>query len=355
MKPLVICLLLSALTPAVAQDLLGVGASSVGPLYERMFEVYEQERGIAVAYRPEGSGAGRRETLAQTVDFGASDAFLSEEQLTSAPTDPLTSEPNRILHIPMAVLAVVPTYNFEPILENPETLRFSGSVLADIFLGNIVRWNDPALRALNPGTTLPDLPITVVTRADSSGTTSIFVDYLARVSEQWASEVSQGPQSSVQWPAGFGGQGSGEVADIVSATPGAVTYVSLDFAFENNLGIGVMQNSSGNFVRPTADSLSEAANTTLPEDLRATFTNTDALGGWPIAGFTWVLIYQNQDYQGRTFERARATVNLMRWMLGEGQQFHNDFSNGQIVGSARAGALRLLDTVTYGDRSLAGQ
>jgi phosphate transport system substrate-binding protein len=356
MKPLVICLLvLVTFTPAVAQDLLGVGASSVRPLYEQMFDVYEQERGIAVAYRPDGSGAGRRETLAQTVDFGASDAFLNDDLLASAPTDPLTGEPNRILHIPMAVLAVVPTYNFEPIIENPESLRFSGSVLADIFLGNIFRWNDPALQVLNPGVNLPDLPITVVTRADSSGTTSIFVDYLAKVSEQWANDVSQGAQSSVSWPAGFGGQGSGEVADIVSATPGAITYVSLDFAFENNLGIGVMQNSSGNFVRPTAESLAEAANTSLPEDLRATFTNTDAPGGWPIAGFTWLLVYQNQDYQGRTFDRARATVNLVRWMLGEGQRFHNDFSNGQITGSARAGALRLLDTVTYGDRSLAGQ
>jgi phosphate transport system substrate-binding protein len=356
MKPLVICLLvLVTLTPAVAQDLLGVGASSVRPLYEQMFDVYEQERNIEIAYRPDGSGAGRREILAQTVDFGASDAFLSDEQLASAPTDPLTGEPNRVLHIPMAVLAVVPTYNFEPIVENPEALRFSGPVLADIFLGNIIRWNDPAFQVLNPGVTLPDLPITVVTRADSSGTTSIFVDYLATVSEQWANEVSQGPQSSVSWPAGIGGQGSGEVADIVSATPGAITYVSLDFAFENNLGIGVMQNSSGNFVRPTADSLAEAANTNLPADLRATFTDTDTLGGWPIAGFTWLLVYQNQDYQGRTFERARATISLIRWMLSEGQRFHNDYSNGQIVGSARASALRLLDTVTYGDRSLPEQ
>lgn len=356
MKPLVICLLLlGILTPVVAQDLKGSGATAPALLYRAMFESYQQERGIVIDYEAIGSGGGRRDILAQVVDFGASDAFVEDSQLASAPVDPLTGEPNRILHIPMAVVAVTPTYNFEPIFENPEFIRFTGPVLADIFLGNIVRWSDPVIQNLNPNITLPDIPITVVYRSDSSGTTSIFVDYLARVSSQWARDISQGPSASVDWPEGFGGDGNSGVSAVVAATPGAIAYVSLEFAFENNLGVSVMQNSAGNFVSPTAESLAEAANTTLPEDLRATFTNTDAPGGWPIAGFTWLLVYQNQDYQGRTFDRARATINLMRWMLGDGQRFHNEFSNGQITGSARAGALRLLDTVTYDDRSLAGQ
>ncbi|MEM7734265.1 MAG: phosphate ABC transporter substrate-binding protein PstS [Deinococcota bacterium] len=333
-------------------DLIGVGASSVRSLYGRMFEVYNQEQAVSVDYSANGSGAGRRETLAQAVDFGTSDAFLSDEQLSSVPIDPTTGEPNRILHIPVAVLNVVPAYNFAPIFETPAEVRFSGSVLADIFLGNIIRWNDPAIQSLNPNLRMPDLPITVVTRADSSGTTSIFVDYLAKVSDQWASDISQGPRSSVPWPAGFGGQGSGEVAEIVEATPGAITYVSLDFARRTGLGIGIMQNSTGNFVQANASSLAEAANIDLPEDFRATFTNTSAPGGWPIAGFTWLLVYQNQDYQGRISGRAQATLDLIRWMITDGQQFQDEFGNGQITGSTRESALQLLDTVVYGDQAL---
>ncbi len=339
-------------TTAEGPDLIGVGASSVRGLYERMFEVYNQERGINVDYSPDGSGAGRRETLAQNVDFGTSDAFLSDTQLASVPIDPTTGDPNRILHIPVAVLNVVPAYNFAPVFETPAEVRFSGQVLADIFLGNIIRWNDPAVQSLNPNLRMPDLPITVVTRADSSGTTSIFVDYLAKVSEQWATDISDGPQSSVAWPAGFGGQGSTEVAEIVEATPGAITYVSLDFAVDLGLGVGVMQNSTGNFVQANASSLAEAANIELPEDLRATFTNTSAPGGWPIAGFTWLLLYQNQDYQGRVIGRAQATLDLVRWMITNGQQFQDEFGNGQITGSTQEAALRLLDTIVYGDEAL---
>ncbi|MEM6430065.1 MAG: phosphate ABC transporter substrate-binding protein PstS [Deinococcota bacterium] len=333
-------------------DLIGVGASSVRGLYERMFEVYDQERNVRVNYSPDGSGAGRRETLAQNVDFGTSDAFLSDSQLDSVPIDPNTGEPNLILHIPVAVLNVVPAYNFAPIFETPTEVRFSGPVLADIFLGNIIRWNDPALQSLNPSVLMPDLPITVVTRADSSGTTSIFVDYLAKVSDQWARDISQGPQSSVDWPAGFGGQGSSEVAEIVEATPGAITYVSLDFAASRGLGVGVMQNSTGNFVRADAESLAEAANIPLPDDLRAAFTNTSAPGGWPIAGFTWLLLYQNQDYQGRVAARAQASLDLVRWMITDGQQFQDEFGNGRITGTTREAALQLLDTVVYGDQAL---
>lgn len=339
----------------LSQDLLGSGATAPALLYLAMFESYEQERGINVEYQAIGSGGGRRDIVNQVVDFGASDAFVEDNQLASAPTDPLTGEPNRILHIPAAVVGVMPTYNFEPIFENPEFIRFTGAVLADIYLGNIVRWSDPAIQNLNSNITLPDIPITVVYRSDSSGTTSIFVDYLAKVSPQWASDVSQGPRASVSWPAGFGGDGNGGVSNIVAATPGAIGYVSLEFAVENNLGIGVMQNRSGNFVVPTTDSLAAAADTDLPTDLRATFTDTDIPDGWPIAGFTWILVYENQDYQGRSSERARATINLVRWMLGDGQRFHNELSSGRIIGNARAGALRLLDTVRYGERPLAGQ
>src|SRR5690606_36345401 len=222
--------------------------------------------------------------LEQTVDFGGSDSPMTDEALAGAPSSAALGGPNPILHIPAALAAVVPTYNFEPLAPNPDApLRFSGEVLADIFLGNITNWSDPRLAELNPDVDLPDLEITVAHRSDGSGTTSIFVDYLAKVSEQWARDVSEGPQTSVAWPVGFGGRGNEGVSGLVSQIPGSIGYVAHEYAVANGLGIGVMQNASGNFVEPTLESVAAAADVELPADMRATFTNTDNPEGYPIA------------------------------------------------------------------------
>lgn len=355
MKKLIVSVVagLTLFSAAVAQDLTGAGATFPFPLYSKMFNEYEKLTGLQVNYQSIGSGGGQRQMLEQTVDFGGSDAPMTDESLAQAPASSAYGGPNPILHIPAALAAVVPTYNFEPLSPNPaEPLRFSGAVLADIFLGNITNWSDPRLQALNPDIALPELEITVVHRSDGSGTTSIFVDYLAKVSEQWAREVSSGSQTSVSWPVGNGGKGNEGVAGLVSQIPGAIGYVSLEYAVANGLGVGIVQNSSGNFVDPTLDAVAAAADVELPEDMRATFTNTDNPEGWPIAGFTWILVYQDQNYKGRSMEQAQRTVDLIRWMITDGQQYNNALNYAQVLGAARDGGLRLLDTITYGGEAL---
>lgn len=338
---------------AVAQDLTGAGATFPFPLYSTMFDAYNQEFGLEVNYQSIGSGGGQRQMLEQTVDFGGSDAPMSDESMAQAPASEHYGGPNPILHIPAALAAVVPTYNWEPVAPNPDTpVRFSGEVLADIYLGNITQWNDPALVELNPGIELPDLAISVAHRSDGSGTTSIWVDYLAKVSEQWAEEVSTGSQTSVSWPVGFGGKGNEGVAGLVSQIPGTLGYVSLEYAVANDLGVGTVQNSSGNFIEPTLEAVASAADVELPEDMRATFTNTDNPDGFPIAGFTWILLYQDQDYAGRSMEQAQRTVDLVRWMITDGQEFNEGLNYARVVGAAQEGGLRLLDSVTYGGEDL---
>lgn len=336
-----------------AQELTGAGASFPYPLYSTMFDAYDQEFDIEVNYGSIGSGGGQRQMLEQTVDFGGSDAPMSDESMSAAPESSVAGGPNPVLHVPAALAAVVPTYNFEPLRENPEEpLRFSGEVLADIYLGNVTTWNDPALQELNPGADLPDLEISVAHRSDGSGTTSIFVDYLAKVSDEWAAEVSTGTQTSVSWPVGFGGRGNEGVAGLVSQIPGSIGYVSHEYAVANDLGVGTVRNSSGNFIEPSLEAVATAADVELPDDMRATFTNTDNPDGFPIAGFTWVLVYQDQDYGGRSQERAQQTVDLIRWMITDGQRFHNDLNYAEVVGAARDGGLRLLDSITYGGDDL---
>jgi len=346
-------LALLALPAGLAQDLNGAGASFPYPLYSTMFDAYHQEFGIEVNYQSIGSGGGQRQMLEQTVDFGGSDSPMMDEALGDAPNSGTTGGPNPLLHVPVALAAVVPTYDFTPVAANPETpLRFTGEVLAEIYLGGITNWSDSRLQELNPDFSLPDLDITVVHRADASGTTSIFVDYLAKASGRWAEEVSQGPQTSVAWPVGYGGRGNDGVASLVSQTPGAIGYVAHEYAVANGLGIALVQNRAGNFIEANLDSVAAAADVELPADMRATFTDTTNPDGFPIAGFTWVLVYGDQEYAGRTREQAQQTVDLIRWMITDGQRFNNDLNYARVVGAAQEGGLRLLDDISYGEEPL---
>lgn len=340
---------LAALPLASAQDLTGAGASFPFPLYSTMFDAYNQETGIQVNYQSIGSGGGQRQLLEQTIDFGGSDAPMTDEALAGAPASEVLGGPNPILHIPAALAAVVPTYNL-PGIDQP--VRFSGEVLASIYLGEITEWDDERLVELNPDIELPSLPISATYRSDGSGTTSIFVDYLAKVSDRWAEEVSTGPQTSISWPTGFGARGNEGVSGLVSQIPGSLGYVSHEYAVANDLGVGTMLNASGNFVEPTLEAVALAADVDLPEDMRATFTNTDNPDGYPIAGFTWVLVYQDQEYGGRSKEQAQLTVDTIRWMITEGQRFNNDLNYAEVVGGAQEGGLRLLDSITYGGEEL---
>jgi phosphate transport system substrate-binding protein len=318
------------------------GASFPFPLYTEMFNAYATKTGVKVNYASKGSGGGQTDILARNVDFAGSDAFLTDERLKTAP--------GALLHIPMALGAVVPAYNVPGVTGQ---LNFTGQVLADIFLGDIKKWNDPAIQKLNPRAKLPDLNITPVYRSDGSGTTAIFVDFLSKASSEWASKVSKGPQSSVKWPVGTGGPQNAGVIGLVRQTPGAIGYTEVTYAKANQVVYGLVRNSTGKFV--DGGDLKQVAAASdaqpLPDDTRISITNSSI--GYPISGFTWVLVYKDQKYGNRTKAQAKAVVDLFRWMLSsEGQQIHEKLNYGQIDGSALTKAKKLVESINYGGEKL---
>ena len=318
--------------------LLGAGATFPYPLYSKWFHVYHQITGVKVNYQAIGSGGGIRQLLNKTVDFGGTDAFMKDEELAKAPA--------RILHIPTTLGAVVVTYN----LPGKPQLRFTPRVLANIFLGKITRWNDPSLARINPGVELPDMKIMVVHRSDGSGTTNIFTDYLSKVSEEWARKVGRG--KSVRWPVGLGGKGNPGVAGLIIQIPGTIGYVELAYAVENHLPVSAIQNKAGNFIKPTLESISLAANVPLPPDTRVSITDTSAPKGYPISGFTWIILYKEQHYSGRSKARARALVDLLWWCIHDAQRYNEPLLYGKLPPAAVARAEAILKSVTYDGRPL---
>ena len=235
---------------------------------------------------------------------------MTDEQLKSAP--------GPILHFPMVLGAVVPVYNIAGVASE---LKFTGPVLADIYLGKIKKWNDPAIAKLNAGVTLPATDITVVHRSDGSGTTYIFVDYLSKVSPQFKSQV--GVATSVKWPAGVGGKGNEGVSGLVTQTPGSIGYVELIYALQNKIAFGSVQNASGEFVKASVDAVTkaaEAAAATIPADFRVSITNPQGAGAYPISSFTWLLLYQNPKDQAS----GKAMVDFVKWALTDGQKYCAD-------------------------------
>lgn len=285
----------------------GAGATFPYPLYSKWFDEYHQRNPAAeINYQSIGSGGGIRQILAQTVFFGATDGPMTDEQLATAP--------GVLLHIPTALGADVPAYHV-PGLTQP--LRFSGAALAGIFLGHIRRWNDPRISADNPGANLPPLDVTVVHRSDGSGTTFIWTDYLAKVSPEWKASV--GVSTSVRWPAGIGAKGNEGVSGLIRQTPGAIGYVELVYALQNQMTYASVQNRAGEFVRPTTDSVTAAAAAEadrMPDDFRVSITDATGPGAYPIASFTWLLVYQDPKEKAQ----ARVMVDFMKWALTDGQQ-----------------------------------
>jgi phosphate transport system substrate-binding protein len=270
---------------------------------------YKKAKGIEVNYQSIGSGGGIQQMTAQTFDFGCSDGPMNEEQLKKA-----VEVNGEVLHIPMVMGAVVPAYN----LGLKETVRFSGPVLADIYLGKIKKWNDPALQALNPGVALPDLDIVVVHRADGSGTTYIWVDYLAKVSTAWKTKVGVG--TSVNWPTGIGQKGNEGVTRQTKQTNGAIGYVELIYALQNKVDYGLVRNQEGAFINASLASITAAASDALkeiPDDLRYSLTNAPGKDSYPISGTSWAVLYVKQAP-----ERGKAVVDFLRWCTHEGQQFN---------------------------------
>ncbi len=299
---------LGGVTPATAQMLVnGAGATFPYPIYSKWFEEYiKVDPGARFNYQSIGSGGGIRQITEGTVDFGATDGPMTDEQLKKTP--------GVLFHIPTVLGAVVPTYNLPG---NPH-LRFTGEALADMFLGKITKWNDDRLKALNPGVTLPDQPIVVVHRSDGSGTTYIWVDYLCKLSKEWEQKVGRG--TSVNWPVGLGGKGNEGVAGQVKAAPGSLGYVELAYAITNKLPAGSVKNQAGKFVEASIESTTAAAAgaaSSMPSDFRVSLTNPAGDGAYPIASFTWLLVYKEQ----KDAAKGKALVHFLWWAIHEGQKY----------------------------------
>lgn len=325
-------------TAHAQQELLGAGATFPYPLYSKMFSEYNKAKGTKINYQSIGSGGGIKQIFAETVDFGATDGFVEDKQLSSAP--------RKMVHVPMVLGAVTVTYN----LPEVKALRLDGSVLSDIFMGKIVKWNDAKLSAINPGVKLPDRKIVVVHRSDGSGTTSIFTDYLAKVSPEWQSKVGAG--KSVSWPAGLGAKGNEGVAGLVRQMPGAIGYVELAYTIQNKMARATMKNKAGSWVDASLASTSAAAAGSIPNDTRINLTNPDAKDAYPISGFTWIVVYQDQNYGNRSKAKAQELAKLLWWMTHEGQQYAEPLDYSKLPADAVKKAEAILKSMTYGGEKL---
>ena len=316
-----------------AQELSGAGATFPLPFYNVVFEQISQVNGDAVAYGGIGSGGGVRNLRDKIVDFAGSDAFLSEKEM---------AEMNPVIHVPTCMGAIVLAYN----LDGVNQLNLSGEVIADIFAGEIKMWNDPRLVALNPNVTLPAEAIIPVFRSDGSGTTFVFTDYLTKVSPNWASKFGAG--KSVNFPSGQAAKGNPGVAGVISQTKNSIGYVGSEYAFAQKIPYANIMNQRGELVEPTAESISAAASGVIPADTRTSITNADATGAYPIATFTWIIIYMEQNYSDRSKEQAIATLDLLQYILSdEAQKITSEVHYAPLPTKAKELSMKNLKTVTY--------
>jgi len=329
-KTLAIALLAGLSTTASAQMMInGAGATFPYPIYSKWFDEYAKvDPSVRFNYQSIGSGGGQKQILAQTVDFGASDGPMSDENLGKAP--------GKIFHIPTVAGAVVLTYN----LPGSPSLKLDGDTIAGIFLGQIKKWNDPKLAALNPGAKLPDQDIVVVHRSDGSGTTFIFTDYLSKVSSEWKSKV--GNNTSVNWPAGIGGKGNEGVSGQVKQTPGAIGYVELIYALQNKMPFAEVKNSAGQFVKPTLDSVTAAlATADIPDDFRFSMTNAPGNDAYPIAGATWLLVYQQQ----KDAAKGKKLVEFLKWAMKDGEKMAKELDYASLPDSVQERVLKRINEI----------
>ena len=284
----------------------GAGATFPAPIYTKWFQDYNKENPkVEINYQSIGSGGGIKQLIAKTVDFGASDAPMKDDELKSAG--------GPVLHLPTVLGAVALTYNV-PALKQP--IKLDGATIADIFSGKITKWNDPKIVALNQGGTLPDQFIVVVYRSDSSGTTAVFTEYLAKVSESWKKDVGAG--KTVKWPVGLGGKGNEGVTGQVKNTPGSIGYVELTYALSEKMPTAEIKNKAGTFMAPSIKSVSEAATGALkamPEDMRMSITDADGKGAYPISSFTYLLVYKQTPGT-----KGTELVKFLNWAMDKGQK-----------------------------------
>ena len=316
-----------------AQELSGAGATFPLPFDNVVFEQFAEVNGDAVAYGGIGSGGGVRNLRDKIVDFAGSDAFLSEKEMADMPS---------VIHVPTCMGAVVLAYNLEGVNE----LNLSGEVIANIFAGEIKMWNDARIAALNPGATLPAEAIIPVFHSDGSGTTFVFTDYLTKVSPMWKEKFGAG--KSVNFPSGQAAKGNPGVAGVIKQTKNAIGYVGSEYAFAQKIPYATLQNQRGEFVAPTAASISAAASGTIPADTRCSITNADAAGAYPISTFTWMIIYKEQNYSNRSKDQAIATLDLLQYILSdEAQSITSEVHYAPLPAKAKELSIANLKTVTY--------
>ncbi len=332
-------LTLSTFGLAAGMELSGAGATFPEPLYAAMFAEYNAKTGVKVNYQGIGSGGGIKQLTSKTVDFGGSDAPMTDQELKDAKAE--------VLHFPTCLGAVVLTYNIPGVTA---TLKFTPDVIADIYLGKIDKWNDPRIASINTGVALPDMSIIVVRRSDGSGTTFVFTDYLSSVSPEWKSKY--GANKVVNWPVGVGGKGNPGVAQYVKQVPGAIGYVEVAYAKQNKMPYALVQNKSGNFIEPDLKSISIAADVAIPADTKVSLVNTDAKEGYPICSFTWIIIYKDQGYGGRDSKRVKALVDAMWWMIHDGQKINESKDYGELPQGVVKLAEDILNSVVYNGKSV---
>jgi phosphate transport system substrate-binding protein len=316
-----LCLALAL--PAGAQTTInGAGATFPNPMYSKWFSEYHKAHpDIQINYQPIGSGGGIRQVLAGTVDFGATDGPMSDEQLSQAKS--------KILHVPTVLGANVPAYNIPGVTAE---LKFTPEMLAGIFLGKISSWNDPAIAAANPGVSLPNQPIIVIHRSDGSGTTYIWTDYLSKVSPEWQGQVGKGV--SVRWPVGLGGKGNEGVAGLIRQMQGSIGYIELIYAIENKITYGSVKNAAGVFVKASLASVTAAAASvkSMPADFRISITNAPGKDAYPISSFTWLLIPE----QSKDPAKGKILADFLNWMVSDGQKMTAELAYAPLPESVAA-------------------
>lgn len=321
-----------------AQELSGAGATFPLPFYNVIFEQFAQANGDAVAYGGIGSGGGVRNLRDKIVDFAGSDAFLTEKEMSSmAP----------VVHVPTCMGAVVLAYN----LPGVENLNLNGEAIAEIFAGEIKKWNDPKIAALNPGVALPDESTIPVFRSDGSGTTFVFTDYLTKASAMWAGKFGAG--KSVNFPAGQAAKGNPGVAGVIAQTKNSIGYVGSEYAFAQKIPYATLQNRRGEFITPSAQSISAAASGEIPADTRTSITDSDAADAYPISCFTWMIIYKEQNYSNRSKEQAAATLDLLQYILSEeAQKITSEVHYAPLPAKAVELSLANLKSVTFNGETI---
>ncbi|HEX8150524.1 MAG TPA: phosphate ABC transporter substrate-binding protein PstS [Pyrinomonadaceae bacterium] len=324
-----------------AVNLRGAGASFPNPLYQKWLSEYGKANpNVRIDYQSIGSGGGIKQIKEQTIDFGASDSPMKDEDLRSAPAE--------LLHIPTVLGAVVLTYNLQGVAR---PLRFSPDVVADIYLGKVKVWDDARIKADNPGVSLPAADITPVYRSDGSGTSAVFTDYLSKVSAEWKEKV--GSATSPKWPAGLGAKGNEGVTGQVKQTPNTIGYVELAYAVQNRLPVALLKNASGNFVEPSLDAVTAAAAESLaatPEDLRVSITNAGGATAYPISSYTYVLAYKDQ----KDAAKGKALADFLWWGIHDGEGFAKDLHYAPLPADIVKRAEAKINSITSGGKPLRG-